>query len=123
MCLRFGATPLPCDSHSKVGISRSVQTGIQPINGLRVKAEGDVSGWYLWGGCEFSEDPEFFVPLHVEHLTAWCPAVVQYLQLPTGWRFLIGPGYEGVWFDPELASREATLGDHSPPKSFSDAES
>ncbi|MFI5125048.1 MAG: hypothetical protein ACHQDF_06975 [Chitinophagales bacterium] len=57
------------------------------------------TGWYLWSGEEFSEDPNFFVPLHVEHLKEWCPEIIKYLRLAPGWRFLIAPNYEDVWED------------------------
>lgn len=49
-----------------------------------------------------SEEADFFLPLHVEHVGQWCPEVEPYLALPPGWRFLIAPGYEDVWFDPTL---------------------
>jgi len=49
-----------------------------------------------------SDDPDFFRPLHVEHVAEWCPEVQPYLALPPGWRFLIAPGHEDVWFDPAL---------------------
>lgn len=106
ICARFGVKPLVCQPHFKVGISRNVREGILPINGLRVKAEGDTTGWYIWAGEEWSDDPDFFVPLHVEHLERWCPNVLPYLSLPTGWRFLTAPDYEDVWFDQELAQKE-----------------
>jgi hypothetical protein len=64
--------------------------------------EGDTTGWYIWGGEEWSEDPEFFVLLYVEHLDSWCPEVIPYLQLPPGWRFLLAPGYEDAWKDDQL---------------------
>ena len=50
-----------------------------------------------------SEAPDFFSPLHVEHLAAHLPKVVEYLDLPPGYRFLIdGENYEDVWFDEKL---------------------
>ncbi len=64
--------------------------------------EGDTCGWYLWAGEEFSWDADFFQPVHVEHLRLWRPEVSQYLALPPGWRFLIAPGYEDVWYDEGL---------------------
>lgn len=66
---------------------------------------GDTTGWYIWAGGEMSEDPNFFVPLHVSHLQEWCPSAVRYLDLPPGWRFQIAPGHEDVWFDPELLTK------------------
>src|SRR6266567_6634911 len=60
------------------------------------------SGWYIWAGEQLSDDPDFFVPLHVEHLAMSCPAAIPYLALPPGWRFLVAPGYEDVWPDQSL---------------------
>lgn len=83
----------------KVGISRNVQDGVVPINGLRHAPVGDTTSWYIWAGEELSEDSDFFVPLHVSHLVNWCPQVIDYLALPPGSRFLLAPDYEDIWFD------------------------
>lgn len=99
VCVRFGADACPSPADQKVGIARNVRTGLQPINGLRISPEGDTTGWYIWAGEEWSDAPDFFVPLHVAHLDTWCPEVIPYLQLPPGWRFQIAPGHEDVWFD------------------------
>lgn len=32
------------------------------------------------------------------------PEIKKYLGLPPGWRFLIAPGYEDIWFDEALLS-------------------
>lgn len=73
-----------------------------PLNGLRHPPEEGTSGWFVWAGRELPDDPDFFVPLHVEHLDDWCPQVLPYLALPPGWRFLLAPGHEDVWHDPTL---------------------
>jgi hypothetical protein len=86
----------------KVGIADNVKTGLMPINGLRHPPEGDTTGWYIWSGEEPSSDPNFFKPLHVEHLAKWCPGVLPYLGLPPGSRFLIAPNHEDVWQDKSL---------------------
>jgi hypothetical protein len=86
----------------KVGISQNVKGNMWPVNGLRHPIEGDTTGWYIWCG-EYSNDPEFFVPLHVEHLQEWRPEILKYLGLAPGWRFLVGEGgYEDVWEDKSL---------------------
>ena len=89
-------------NYQKVGIAKNVTDGIQPINGLRHPPKGDTSGWHIWAGETFSDAPDFFAPLHAEHLADWCASVLKYLGLPPGWRFLIAPGYEDVWYDPGL---------------------
>jgi hypothetical protein len=104
VCQKWGAHYAPCSSSLKVGISSNVRDGVQPINGLRHSPVGDTSGWYIWGGEEMSNDPDFFMPLHVGHIEEWCPNIEKYLALPAGWRFLVAPGYEDVWFDASLVS-------------------
>lgn len=96
---QFAESPLTI----KVGISRNVKEGVQPINGLRHPIEGGTTGWYIWAGEEMSNVPNFFVPLHVEHLEEWCPSVMKYLGLASGWRFMIdNDGFEDVWEDLSL---------------------
>lgn len=102
VCARFGVQPMAPLSDEKVGVSRSVREGVTPINGMRHQPQQGTTGWFIWAGDELSDDPEFFVPLHAEHLAQWCPQVLPYLALPPGWRFLIAPDYEDVWSDDSL---------------------
>lgn len=102
ICNRFGVGPIPVRGDQKIGISRNVLDRIWPLNGLRHPPEGETTGWYIWAGEDLSSDPDFFLPLHVSHLSEWCPEVLPYLALPPGCRFLIGPGYEDVWVDLSL---------------------
>lgn len=103
VCNKYSAEYIPSFKNFKVGISKNIRDGIMPINGLRHPIEGDTTGWYIWAGEEYSEDSDFFLPLHVEHLKDWCPLVIKYLGLPPGYRFLItDDGYEDVWEDDSL---------------------
>lgn len=97
-----GYSPIPTPGDQKVGIALNVRSGLLPINGVRYSPVAGTSGWYIWAGEEASKDDDFFVPLHACHLDEWCPAVLPYLELPPGWRFLIAPGHEDIWFDPDL---------------------
>jgi hypothetical protein len=101
VCERAGVKRIDPDPESQVGIA--MQTlGAQPINGLRNPIVQDRNGWFIWCG-EYSEDDDFFQPLHVEHLSEYLPQVLKYLSLPPGYRFLIDEsGYEDVWFDESL---------------------
>lgn len=108
VCLRHGAGSLECPGYLKVGIARNVKNGVLPLNGLRHPPEGDTSGWYIWAGdADPQDDPEFFLPLHVHHLSDWCPEVIRFLGLPPGWRFLTAGEYEDVWEDPSLLNPPA----------------
>jgi hypothetical protein len=102
ICDRYGTEYSPPPNGMKIGIARNVRDGILPIHGLRHPPTGDTTGWYIWAGGEPSDDPDFFVPLHVEHLDDWCPAAVRFLGLPAGWRFLVAGDYEDVWQDLSL---------------------
>ncbi|HMH32632.1 MAG TPA: hypothetical protein VK543_06355 [Puia sp.] len=103
LCNRLNAPFIGSPGHLKVGISLNLKDGTYPINGLRHPIEGDTTGWYIWAGEQFSNDPDFFVPLRVAHLKEWRPEVLKYLGLAPGWRFLIGPyGYEDIWEDKSL---------------------
>jgi hypothetical protein len=73
-----------------------------PLNALRHPANDTTSGWYIWGGEALSRASDFFQPLHVEHLAERSPAILPYLALPAGWRVLIAPGQEDVWYDAQL---------------------
>jgi hypothetical protein len=64
--------------------------------------EHGTCGWYIWGGGEFPQDPEFFQALHVEHLSEYCAQLLPFLALAPGWRVLLAPGYEDVWYDETL---------------------
>ena len=99
---RFGVEPSHPASDETVGVALNLRSGQMPINGLRHAPEEKASGWFLWAGEELSDADDFFTPLHVVHLTEWCPAVVPYLALPPGWRVLLTPDYEDVWFDASL---------------------
>lgn len=99
---RFSAPFFGCHMDLKVGVSQNVRSGVRPLNGMRVEPEGNTCGWYVWAGEEFSEAPDFFVPLHASHLHEWAPLVIPYLGLPPGWRFLVTEAYEDVWQDNNL---------------------
>jgi hypothetical protein len=100
---RFGVEPCDVSWNEKVGVSGNLRDRqLWPVNGLRHPPHMDTAGWYFWAGEELSQDPDFFVPLHAQHLQEWRPEVLPYLLLPPGWRFLIAPGYEDVWEDPAL---------------------
>lgn len=109
-----GLNPDPVAPDEHVGVANNVRSGQVPINGLRHPREGDSSGWFFWSGGEPSREADFFNPIHAAHLDDWCPAVIPYLELPAGWRFLIAPGYEDVWFDEDLLLKVS--GESPPPQ-------
>ena len=102
VCQEQGVEPDPPRSHQKLGISRDFSPSAYPINGLRHPAEHGTCGWYVWSGEEFSDDPDFFEPIHVNHLDHRCPDVLPFLALPPGWRFLFAPNQIDVWYDESL---------------------
>jgi hypothetical protein len=101
LCERLCVAAAPPSLDSKVGIAlRTLH--LRPLNGLRHLPSGDTCGWYIWGGEVLGDADDFFEALHVSHLPERCAEVVKYLDLPAGWRFLVAPGHEDVWFDPKL---------------------
>ncbi len=109
ICQQHAAPFTPCEPSVKLGISESALRGDLPLNGLRHPPEGDTSGWYIWGGDELGTAPDFFKPMHIHHLAEQCPEVLPYLALPSGWRFLVAPEVEDVWFDECLLQPERGL--------------
>jgi len=101
VCQRYGAAFTPSEETYKVGVAESALRGEFPLHGLRHPPESGTTGWFIWSG-ELSEDEGFFRSMHLYHLTEACPAVMPFLALPAGWRFLIAPGYEDVWSDNSL---------------------
>ncbi|SCB37248.1 hypothetical protein GA0061100_114102 [Rhizobium hainanense] len=72
--------------------------GCMPIHGVRQAApeDGNIS-WFFYCG-EYSDAKDFYQPVHTAHLSELLPAVVKYLRLPVGTRFIIDDqGYEDVW--------------------------
>jgi hypothetical protein len=99
VCLDAGVEAWEVDPGAVVGLGRLDHL---PLNGLRHRPAGQSSGWYIWSGGDIPSDPDFFRPVHIEHLPAAAPAVMRYLALPPGWRFQVAPGHEDVWADDAL---------------------
>ncbi|MEI4804096.1 DUF4262 domain-containing protein [Bacillus sp. FJAT-51639] len=109
LCEKYKAEYVESPDNLKLGISQNVKNGKTPINGLRMPLEGDTTGWYIWAGEEMGLEPDFFIPLHVQHIDGWAPEVKKYLGLPPGWRFLIAGDYEDVWYDPNLLGEDLDI--------------
>lgn len=107
ICKKYGAAFVGAPSDLKIGISESVRKGIEPINGLRYFPKGDTAGWYIWAG-EYSDSPDFFKPLHIEHLQEWNILIMPFLGLEPGYRFLIAENgnHIDVWQDLSLLEVE-----------------
>lgn len=102
ICNRHGVDPQPPDPSDRAGVATNVEGDLYPVNGLRHPPEHGTSGWYLWAGEQWSDDPDFFQPLHHQHIADVRAEVIPYLALPPGWRFLIAPGQVDVWYDADL---------------------
>ena len=75
--------------------------------GRRLRRGNGTCGWYFTAGDDYSDDPNFFKPIHVAHLEKYCPDVLPYLALPPGWRIVVGTGLEQATFDPQLLADDA----------------
>lgn len=98
VCDQYGSEFTPPSPLEKVGIAINT-LGQLPLNALRHPAENSTCGWYIWGGEVLSQEPDFFQPLHVQHLAERCPDIIPYLALAPGWRVLLAPSQIDVWFD------------------------
>ena len=102
VCEWQGVTPMPPAPGSKVGLAIST-LGQNPVHALRHPPSDSTNGWYIWCGAGASVELDFFAPLHVEHLSQYVPELVEYLDLPPGYRVLVdGANYEDAWFDASL---------------------
>ena len=101
LCAAHSASPVAIHAEQKLGIARNVRSGLLPICGVRHLPEHGTCGWYIWAG-EPSDDPDFFVPVHVSHLENWCERAMPFLLLPPGWRFIVTDESYDVWHDPEV---------------------
>ncbi len=88
-------------AESKTGFA-ATSKGKLPVNGLRNPPGQTTSGWFIWCGEQFSEEPDFFAALHTYHLYEDYPEITKLLGLPPGHRFLLSGDYLDVWFDPQL---------------------
>ena len=109
VCLKYKLAFLATSEDVVVGVADNVFLGLQPINGLRHNPEKGTSGWFVWAGETYSEEPDFFKPMHAGHILETYPEIYKYLGLAPGGRFLIDTdkGYVDVWFDKKLVSEKS----------------
>lgn len=100
VCHRFDTECMPPEMEQKVGIALG-SLKMVPLHAVRIQPDNGTCGWYIYGG-DYSQDADFYQPLHVAHIAEHCPQIVPYLGLPPGWRVLLAPGHEDVWFDGQL---------------------
>ena len=107
ICRRIGVSWYPSPPDMKIGISKNIINGNfpMPINGLRHPSENGTAGWYIWAG-DYSNNPDFFQAIHIEHINQYFPVILKYLGLPPGWRIQIDDkGYEDIWEDKSLLGK------------------
>jgi hypothetical protein len=101
ICKKYKSRISHPNIHGKIGIALE-SLGTMPITGVRKIQENGTEGWYIWGG-EYSDDPDFFKPVHLLHIEEIAPGLIKYLSLSPGFKFIIdNTGYEDVWYDEEL---------------------
>jgi hypothetical protein len=102
LCERVAARPMLLGPDDRIAIARDFDPNTHPVNGLRHPRHGSMCGWYIWSGPELGDDPGLFEPVCYSHLVIDGALWLDYLGLPSGWRFLAAPGYDDVWFDNQL---------------------
>ena len=83
-CIRAGSEPAFLEADDRIAIGRDFDPTRFPINGLRHPRLGNMCGWYIWSGEEFSQDMDYFDVVCYEHLVAEGWPWVEYLALPAG---------------------------------------
>lgn len=99
ICEKYNSPCFFCSENEFVGVAiESIKN--QPLYGVRHRRENDTCGWYLWGG-EYSDDDEFFQPVHFSHIHEIIPNyALKYLALAPGFKFITdNNGYEDVWYE------------------------
>ncbi len=96
-CMKFNSKFVQPLENEMVAVALD-SLGKIPITGIRNVLEGGENiSWFFYCG-EFSEDDDFFKPIHISHLENYLPEVIPYLALEEGFRFVIDKeGYEDVW--------------------------
>ncbi|WP_227061408.1 hypothetical protein [Acinetobacter pittii] len=97
ICKKFNSKFVKSLENEMVAVALD-SLGKIPITGIRnILEEGENISWFFYCG-EFSEDDDFFKPMHISHLENYLPEVIPYLALEEGFRFVIDKqGYEDVW--------------------------
>ena len=98
---RFGSEFAPLNRFLKCGVAMDT-LALLPLNAVRHTPAAGTSGWFIWGGERLGTDSDFFRPLHHEHLREYCSQIEPYLGLAPGWRVLLAPNQEDVWFDAQV---------------------
>ena len=99
VCARFGSPVCPPEPGLKIGLALQTR-GQQPVTGMRAEPAHGTAGWYIWAGA-YGDEPDFFQPVHVQHMAELWPQLLPYLALAPGFRFIIDDeGYEDVWIEP-----------------------
>lgn len=104
ICEKYGSNYFEFSENLNIGVNIESLAN-NPVYGVRINPTSDTSGWYIWGG-DYSEDADFFQPMHGFHLLEILPRLSKYLALAPGYKFIVdNEGYEDVWFDPSSFKR------------------
>jgi hypothetical protein len=99
ICEKYDSIFCPVSKDEMIAIALET-IGRMPVYGVRVVKEcaGDVE-WFIHCG-EFSDNEDFYKPMHAQHISNYLPSVEKYLALDRGFKFIIDDqGYEDVWHE------------------------
>ena len=104
VCQRFGPAPQPPRPGKLLGLRPEYPPEVWPVHALRHPPEGTSNGWYVWRGVPDipQDDDDFFKASHPDCMGPGFDLLLPYLALPPGWRVLVAPGHEDVWYDENL---------------------
>jgi hypothetical protein len=102
VCRSFRADFDPPAPGATFAVARQT-LGAAPVRGLRRPPAEGASGWFIYAGEVWSEDPAFFQAISAEALAVCCGLALPFLGLPPGWWFETDDaGKVGASYDPRL---------------------
>jgi hypothetical protein len=105
VCQSYRADYDPPAPGSTIAVATQTM-GASPVRGVRRPPAAGASGWFIYAGEDWSEDPAFFQTVSLEELAECCGLALPFLGLPPGWWFQTdGAGDYGASYDPRLLGR------------------
>src|SRR5262245_46849436 len=106
VCELLNAEFSPPDPDQMCAVSAGVMEGELPIEGVRYRAPGHMSGWYITTDRYSGHIADMRVE-HCYHVTARRVDIVRYLALPAGHRFFLWRDAQGLNDQVRFDEREA----------------
>lgn len=98
ICKKFGLVYQPCDENLYLYISKNFNKEDISIEGKRYVEIDNFSGWYIWSGEE-PREIHLYEKVIISDINQYSDALIKFLWLERGTRFLIEEDYINAEFD------------------------